>query len=794
MEATMIKKEYILEGLCCGNCASKIEKEIGGLDGVSGAAVDFVSKTLTMEITDRERLDSLVAQAGSIIKRHDSDITMNEKEIPVTGRKVIYFLGLGCADCARKIEERVRGIDGVKAADLDFVLQKLTIEAFDKRRLPAIAKRASQIALDTEPGIEISYTDKRAAQEASGSRKRLLKRALLFGGAAIFLAGMLLELPRPVELILFLAAYLAVGGEVVLRALKNISKGRVFDENFLMSAATIGAFAIGEYPEGVAVMLFYQVGEAFQRMAVNRSRKSIAALMDIRPDFANLKAGDEIIRVVPEEVCVGDLIVVKPGEKIPLDGKVVEGKSSLDTSALTGEALPRDVEPGDEVLSGAINKNGLLTVEVSREFGESTVSRILDLVQNASGRKAPTENFITKFAGYYTPFVVFAALALAVVPPLVVPGALFADWINRALVFLVVSCPCALVISIPLSFFGGIGSASKRGILVKGSNYLEALNNVDTVVFDKTGTLTKGTFKVTRIEGANGWTEDGLLSYAAHAEGYSNHPIAVSIQKAYGQEVDSRRIAEYEEVSGQGIRAGVDGKKVLAGNGKLLRAEGVPCEETDASGTVVYFAIDGVFAGYIVISDELKPDSKQAVKELKSLGVGHIAMLTGDSRSAGDEVARETGLDEAFTGLLPHQKVEKLEELERRKATNGKLVFVGDGINDAPVLARSDVGVAMGGLGSDAAIEAADVVLMTDEPSKLATAIRIAKKTRVIVWQNIVFALGVKAIILVLGALGVATMWEAVFGDVGVAVIAIFNAMRAMRVSPANGGAAGQAL
>jgi Cd2+/Zn2+-exporting ATPase len=502
--------------------------------------------------------------------------------------------------------------------------------------------------------------------------------------------------------------------------------------------------------------------------------------MDIRPDFANLKTGGELKRVPPEEVGVGEIIVVKPGEKIPLDGVVIEGRSALDTSALTGEALPRDVEPGGEVLSGSINKNGLLTVEVTKAFGESTVSKILDLVQNASGAKAPVENFITKFARYYTPVVVFAAVALAVIPPLVLPGADFADWLNRALVFLVVSCPCALVISIPLSFFGGIGGASRNGILVKGSNFLDALHNVETIVFDKTGTLTKGVFAVTEITPANGFERWELLRFAACAEAASTHPIALSIQKEYGKSVAHEEITEYEEIPGQGIHARVNGRAVLAGNGKLLDTAGVVHEKTDVVGTVVYIAADGVFAGHIVISDTVKPDGKRAIAELKASGVKTVAMLTGDTRAAGEKTGRELGIDTVCAELLPHQKVEKLEELNRAKSGKGKLVFVGDGINDAPVLARADVGVAMGGVGSDAAIEAAEVVLMTDEPSKIVDAIRIAKKTRNIVWQNIFFAMSVKGVILVLGALGVATMWEAVFGDVGVALIAVLNAMRAM--------------
>ncbi|MDR0380489.1 MAG: cadmium-translocating P-type ATPase [Oscillospiraceae bacterium] len=694
-----------------------------------------------------------------------------------------YLLdGLCCADCAAKIERHAAKLEGVRSAAVDVMTQKLTLTADDKSHLPALLENVTRIATRVEPDIKVSLFEEGAPARNVGTeaRRSVLPYIRMAVGAALFAVGVSFTFDRWAELALFLGSYLLIGGEVVLLALKNISRGQIFDENFLMSVATVGAFAIGEYPEGVAVMLFYRIGEAFQAYAVGRSRKSIAALMDIRPDFANLKTGGEIRRVSPEDVNVGDLIVVKPGEKIPLDGVVTEGRSALDTSALTGESLPRDAEPGSEVLSGSINKNGLLTVEVKKPFGESTVSKILDLVQNASGAKAPVENFITKFARYYTPAVVCAAVALAVIPPLALGGG-FADWINRALVFLVVSCPCALVISIPLSFFGGIGGASRNGILVKGSNYLDALHNVDTVVFDKTGTLTKGVFAVAEIAPAGGFSREALLELAAYAESGSNHPIAVSIQKAHGAAVSRGRVTEYEEIAGRGVRARVDGTAVLAGNGELLAEAGVTFERTDATGTAVYLAADGAFAGHIVIADEIKPDSKNAVAALKALGVKKTVMLTGDSRAVGDEVGRALGLDAVRAELLPQHKVEQLEKLFEEKSGKGKLLFVGDGINDAPVLARADVGIAMGGVGSDAAIEAADVVLMTDEPSKIADAVRIAKKTRTIVMQNIVFALAVKGVILALGALGYATMWEAVFGDVGVALIAVLNAMRAMR-------------
>jgi Cd2+/Zn2+-exporting ATPase len=504
--------------------------------------------------------------------------------------------------------------------------------------------------------------------------------------------------------------------------------------------------------------------------------------MDIRPDFANLKNGNEIVKVSPETVKIGDIIIVKPGERVPLDGRVSEGTSMVDTSALTGESVPREVEPGNDVLSGFINKNGLLTIDVTKEFGESTVTKIIDLVQNAGSRKAQTENFITKFARYYTPVVVFAAIALAFLPPLVVPGAVFSQWIYRALVFLVVSCPCALVISIPLSYFGGIGGASRSGILVKGSNYLEALNDLDTVVFDKTGTLTKGVFKVTGIQAENGITQDELLKYAAYAESYSNHPIAVSIRNAYGREVERNEIVSCDEITGQGVSVKVWNKEVLVGNARLMKNENIALDEAEAVGTIVHIAVDSVYAGFILISDEVKEDSARAMKALKDIGVRKLAMLTGDGDVAGRAVARTLGLDEVHAELLPHQKVEMVELLDKQKAPKGKLIFVGDGINDAPVLAKADVGVAMGGLGSDAAIEAADIVLMTDEPSKLVSAVKIAKRTRKIVWQNIVFALTVKGVVLLLGAFGIATMWEAVFADVGVTVLAVLNSLRAMKV------------
>lgn len=609
-------------------------------------------------------------------------------------------------------------------------------------------------------------------------QRHLLARILV--AAVLFLAGSLLSLPEWGEMGVFLACYAVVGWDIVWKAVTNILHGQVFDENFLMTIATIGALILGDYSEGVAVMLFYQVGEWFQSYAVSKSRRSIATLMDIRPDYANVERDGKLVQVDPDEVQIGDTIVVKPGERIPLDGTIIKGSSALDTSALTGESMPREVEVGMEVISGCINQTGILTIQTTKEFGESTVAKILDLVENASDKKGRTENFITRFARYYTPIVVFAALALAILPPLVT-GQAFSVWIYRALSFLVTSCPCALVISIPLSFFGGIGGASKCGVLVKGSNYLEALADAEVVVFDKTGTLTKGSFAVTEIH-PSGMEEDQFLELAAYTEDYSNHPISLSIKKAYGKKIDSSRITDVKEIAGHGVRAVIDGKEVLAGNAKLMEKERIKYTPCTSVGTVVYLAVSGKYAGCIVIEDEIKEDAPAAIKSLKSAGIQKTVMLTGDADAVGKKVADRLGLDQAYTELLPADKVDRVEELLKQTSDKGKLVFVGDGINDAPVLARADVGIAMGGLGSDAAIEAADVVLMTDEPSKISTIMKIARKTLRIAHQNIVFALLVKVLVLVLVAWGHATMWHAVFADVGVSIIAILNAIRAMRV------------
>ena len=692
----------------------------------------------------------------------------------------LILKGLGCANCAAKIEANVSKLKGVNMVSVDFISKTLKVDLKNAKEKEDILLSIKEIVSKIESDVIVEEkTKEMPIEEESNSKKKLW--FILLGGL-LFLLGTLLNFFEPIEFTILLTAYLLVGYDVVLKAIKNIFNGRLFDESFLMSVATIGAFSIGQFSEGVAVMLFYKIGEYLQEIAVNRSRKSITSLMDIRPDYANLKSGDNLKKVSPEDVSIGDLIQVLPGEKIPLDGIIVEGKSLLDTSALTGESVPREVGLDDEVLSGCINKSGLLTIKVTKEFGNSTVSKILELVQNASSRKTKTENFITKFARVYTPIVVVIAILIAVIPTIIISGAVFSDWLYRSLVFLVISCPCALVISIPLGFFGGVGGASKRGILVKGANFLEALNNVDTVVFDKTGTLTKGVFTVTEINPIDNLSKDELLEYAAYAESYSSHPIATSIVKEYGKEIDKTQIKDYNEISGHGIKVKIKDKEILAGNHKLMESEKIDYNLLEIAGTVVHLSVDKKYAGYIVISDVIKDDSKEAIAGLKAIGVRKTVMLTGDNKQIAENVAKQIKLDNFFAELLPHEKVEKLELLDNEKPKNKKLLFVGDGINDAPVLARADVGIAMGGVGSDAAIEAADIVIMTDEPSKIVTAIKIAKRTKNIVWQNITLAMLVKLIAMSFGVLGLATIWEAVIADVGVTIVAVLNAIRVLIV------------
>ena len=707
--------------------------------------------------------------------------------------------GLDCPNCAAKVERKINTLEGIKEATVDFLGKKIVVladEISENELVELIQTEVDKI----EDGVKVFVPKVQAGESSSeGEDTGKIKKKLLIGGV-LFVLGIFV--PKTLfipKLVIFLVSYLVIGGDVLLSAFKNILNGQVFDENFLMAIATVGAFAIGEYPEGVAVMLFYQLGELFQGIAVNNSRKSIVSLMDIRPDYANIKVGEGIKKVSPEEIKVGEIIVVKPGEKVPLDGKIVKGASTFDTSALTGESLPREAKAGDDVLSGFINKNGLIEIQVAKVFSESTVSKILYLMENAGSKKSKTENFITKFARYYTPVVVITALIVAIFPPLLIQGATFSDWIYRALIFLVVSCPCALVISIPLGFFGGIGGASRHGILIKGTNYLEVLNDLESVVMDKTGTLTKGIFKVTEVNAENNikindfqnnkteLTKPLLLKYAAHIEKFSNHPIAQSIVAEYENsvsKVDENVVKDFEEISGFGIKVNINNHQFLAGNSKLMNLGNITFDKKENLGTAIYLAADGKYIGNILISDEVKEDSARAIKGMKENGVKEIVMLTGDNEAIGKNIAEKLGIDKVFTELLPNEKVEKLEEIYKTKSEKGKVAFVGDGINDAPVLARADLGIAMGGAGSDAAIEAADVVIMNDEPSKIVTAIKIAKKTKEIVWQNITIAFAVKIVVMALGLFGDATMWEAVFADVGVALLAVLNATRVLRYNP----------
>ena len=728
-------------------------------------------------------------------------IVINKKlEVAMKSNECMLSIeGLDCPNCAAKVERKINTLEGIKEANVDFLGKKIVVladEISENELVELIQTEVDKI----EDGVKV-FVPKVQAGESSSEEEDTgkIKKKLLIGGI-LFVLGIFV--PKTLfipKLAVFLVSYLVIGGNVLLSAFKNILNGQVFDENFLMAIATIGAFAIGEYPEGVAVMLFYQLGELLQGIAVNNSRKSIVSLMDIRPDYANIKVGEGIKKVSPEEIKVGEIIVVKPGEKVPLDGKIVKGASTFDTSALTGESLPREAKAGDDVLSGFINKNGLIEIQVAKVFSESTVSKILYLMENAGSKKSKTENFITKFARYYTPAVVITALIVAIFPPLLIQGATFSDWIYRALIFLVVSCPCALVISIPLGFFGGIGGASRHGILIKGTNYLEVLNNLESVVMDKTGTLTKGIFKVTEVNAENNikindfqnnkieLTKPLLLKYAAHIEKFSNHPIAQSIVAEYENsvsKVDENVVKDFEEISGFGIKVNINNHQFLAGNSKLMNLENITFDKKENLGTAIYLAADGKYIGNILISDEVKEDSARAIKGMKENGVKEIVMLTGDNEAIGKNIAEKLGIDKVFTELLPNEKVEKLEEIYKTKSEKGKIAFVGDGINDAPVLARADLGIAMGGAGSDAAIEAADVVIMNDEPSKIVTAIKIAKKTKEIVWQNITVAFAIKIVVMALGLFGDATMWEAVFADVGVALLAVLNATRVLRYNP----------
>ena len=695
----------------------------------------------------------------------------NKEELQLT------LEGLNCANCARKIEEKVGKMEGVKESNLNFTTTTLNVKLERKVKEEHAINEIKKIVEALEPHVKV---EKKVSGKTNVQRAKFEVKPTLIIGTILYLIAVIGDFKGALVLILFVASYLLIGGKVVLTAIKNIARGQLFDENFLMTVATIGAFSISEYPEAVAVMLFYEIGETIQGYAVNKSRSSISSLMDIRADYANIIIDGKEKKVSPETVKVEDIILVKPGEKIPLDGIVVEGESFVDTSALTGESVPRKIAVNDEILSGGINTNGVLKVKVTKKFGESTVSRILEMVENAANKKANTEKFITKFAKVYTPIVVALAILIAVVPSIFIKDALFSTWLYRALVFLVVSCPCALVVSVPLGFFAGIGGASKKGVLVKGSNYLELLKDLETVVFDKTGTLTEGVFTVTEIN-TNNIQKEKLIEVAAMAESFSNHPIAISIIKEYGKEIDKEVIEEYEEIAGHGIKAVINNEEILIGNAKLMNQFNISYNEVDSIGTVVYCAINGEFKGSIVISDKIKENAAEALINLKAAGVKKTVMLTGDNKKTAEKVGEKVNIDEVHSELLPLGKVKEVEKLLKASNKNGRLAFVGDGVNDAPVLARADIGIAMGGIGSDAAIEAADVVLMKDDINALVDAINVSKKTNKILWQNIIFALGVKVIVMVLGTFGIANMWTAVFADVGVTIIAIINSTRCFR-------------
>ena len=779
--AHSVKRVYTLQNVGCAHCAAKMEQRISELEGVEDCVLVFETKQLRVTGENPDALLPEIREICSSIESEAKVIAPKPKHYGKDGQRVYTLENLGCAHCAAKMQHQISQLDGIDDCVLVYETKQLRVKGDNPDALlPEIRKICSNIESD----VKVIAPEEEKEEDNSHPLAEMLI------GAALFVAGLLIP-TMAVKLVLLIAAYLLLGRHVLLTAVKNIGRGQVFDENFLMAVATVGAIAValyenGDYTEAIAVMLFYQIGELFQSYAVGKSRQNISELMDIRPDYANIEVDGKLTQVDPDEVAIGSVIVVQPGEKVPIDGVIVEGSSTLNTSALTGESVPRDAKCGDEIISGCINMSGVLKIKTTKEFGESTVSKILDLVENSSSKKSKSENFISKFAKYYTPAVCYSALALAILPPLV--RILFMSaapqwgiWIYRALTFLVISCPCALVISIPLSFFAGIGGASREGVLVKGSNYLETLSQTRYVVFDKTGTMTEGVFEVAGVYD-NTLDRKKVLEYAALAESSSSHPISRSLQKAYGKEIDRTRVTDVEEISGHGITAKVDGVSVAAGNYKLMKKLGLSYSETDKVGTIVHIAIDGSYEGYILISDKIKPTSAAAIKALKKAGIKGTIMLTGDSRTVADSVAAELGIDEVYSELLPGDKVAKVEELLARKGSKEKLAFVGDGINDAPVLSRADIGIAMGAMGSDAAIEAADIVLMDDDPLKIAKAIKISRKCLRIVYENTYFAIGIKLICLVLGAVGIANMWLAIFADVGVMVIAVLNAIRALFV------------
>lgn len=738
----------VLNGLDCANCANKIETKVNKINGVKEATVNFSTTLLIAEIKEESLKDEIINEIKSIVKKLEPDVKVEEKLNNTVIKNTTSECKGSC--CSTSFEN----------GEVKKCTEKTKINKNETH----------------------NHTHSNGLSENNaGVIEYIKENIMLIIGTLIYLVALAYNgNNNSVSIILFIASYLVIGGEVILTALKNITNGEIFDENFLMSIATIGAFFIGEYPEAVAVMLFYQIGEVFQGYAVNKSRKSISSLMNIRADYANVLRSNNEVKVSPEDVSLNEVILIKPGERVPLDGVVLSGESFLDTSALTGESVPREIKAGDEILSGEINNSGVLKVRVTKEYGESTVARILELVENASNKKAPTEKFITKFSKIYTPIVVLVAVLVAIIPPIFIKGAVFSEWLYKALSLLVVSCPCALVVSIPLGFFSGIGAASKKGVLVKGGNYLEALKESEIIVFDKTGTLTKGVFKVTSINAKN-ISKDELLEITALGEANSNHPIAVSIAEAYGKKINKNEIESYKEVAGHGVEAIIRGKNVLLGNSKLMIKNNIFYDKVNTIGTIVHIAINSEYKGNIIISDEIKENVKEAIVELKNAGIKKTVMLTGDSKEVAEKVANDIGIDEVYSELLPSDKVNKLEEVLNKKVGNGKVLFVGDGINDAPVLARADIGIAMGGVGSDAAIEAADVVLMKDKIESISDAIRISRKTNKILWQNIIFSLFIKVVVMILVVAGLTNMWAAVFADVGVTLLAVLNSMRIIR-------------
>lgn len=774
--------DFLLDGLNCAHCAEKINDKVSRLRYVENSSMNFVAKKLSVYADDKDITKSNMSEIAKIIHNTESGLTVS-----LLNNKVLGTLSF---DNKGNIVEN-GGTNGNKRIDLNVLYASRNNHTHEECGCKEEHNHTHE-ECGCKENHNHTHEDLEIKKESNKVLKKTEKKEInidlikIIIGVAVYAFGiyeMAVGNTGTFGVVIFLAAYILIGGDVLLKAIKNLFRGQVLDENFLMSIATIGAVVIGEYSEAVGVMLFYKIGEYLQQKAVGKSRKSISALMEIKAEYANVVKSGNVIKVAPEDVKVGDIIIVKPGEKIPLDGIVVEGEAMLDTSAITGESVLRSIKSGEEVVSGTINTNSVIRIKITKEYSESTVAKILDMVENAGSRKSQTENFISKFCRYYTPIVVGLALAVAFLPPIFLEGAVFKDWLYRGLIFLVVSCPCALVLSIPLSFFGGIGSASRNGILIKGSNYLEALRKVNTVVLDKTGTITKGVFKVTEIK-SNNISDEELLKYAAIAEANSNHPIAKSIVESYkekfNEEIDTNKIEKYEEIAAHGIKAIYNGKEILVGSSKLLDNENIEYKKTDEVGTIVYVVFDKKFVGYIVISDEVKEDSKVAIEEMRKVGITNVVMLTGDNESAARKISKAVGVDDYYSGLLPNQKVEILEKISNQNKS-GNTVFIGDGINDAPVLARADVGIAMGGVGSDAAIEASDVVFMTDELSKLPIAKKISEKTNKIVWQNIIFAMGVKIIVMIMSTGGVANMWEAIFADVGVAIIAVLNAMRTLK-------------